>query len=82
MAKSRSRGAKGRGGASSRSVRSTSGGGGRRGRETATAEVVEDAGGGATWEAGVAFATFIALLVALILLDMHMSASFDAGKLF
>jgi len=78
MAKSRSRGgSRGRASASaSRSVRSSS----RRSAPSADVEVVEEAEG-ATWEAGVAVATFLALLLALILLDMHMSESFDAGKL-
>ena len=80
MAKSRNRGGKGgRSAQPSRSVRSSSGGGRRA--DAGEAEVVEEAVG-ATWEAGVAFATFLALLVALILLDMHMSESFGAGKLF
>ena len=46
----------------------------------AEVEVVEEAGG-ATWEAGVAVATFLLLLVAMLLVDAEMGKSGE-GQLF
>lgn len=74
MARSRSRAKKAP--KKSRSVRSTS-----HREEPAEVEVVEE-GRGATWEAGVAVATFLALLVALILLDKFRGGSYGDGVLF
>ena len=47
----------------------------------AEVEVVEEAGG-ATWEAGVAVATFLLLLVALLLIDKEMGTHYGEGQLF
>lgn len=82
MARSRGR-SSGRGGGGGRS-----GGGSQRSVKTAKraaapaeVEVVEEAGG-ASWADGVAVATFLALIVALIMLDADMGKNFGEGKLF
>lgn len=80
MARSRGRsgrgGGGGRSGGSQRSVKTA-----KRSAAPAEVEVVEEAGG-ASWADGVAVATFLAILVALIMLDADMGKNFGEGKLF
>ncbi len=84
MARSRSRGGRGArtsaatSASAQRAVRSSSR---REPVEEVEPEVLEEAGGSG-WESGVAVATFIGLLIALLLLDMHMGQKFDQGFLF
>lgn len=83
MAKSRSRGARGsaRGAGAQRAVKSTSQGRRPAAAQVAEVEIVEESRG-AGWEGGVAVATFIGLLLAILMVDKHMATYFGEGFLF
>ena len=81
MARSRSRAGAAKKKPAARAVRSSSARPAREAEAEAEVEVVEESAG-PSWEAGVAVATFLALLMALILLDKHMGTAYGEGFLF